>query len=104
MRNYKLDNRIVFNIDDNGDNFDSFQKSVDFIKQIFKPKISEYYPGGWDTSYLYFSIDGIEIKLIFRDFGGTDLSISEDCSESEIFKVSQWAYQIYQEVNKKETL
>lgn len=95
MRSYKYDKRIIFNIDDNGDNFESFNSSVDFIKQNFVVDIIKYYPGGWDTSYFYFRIDGIELKLIFRDFGGTELNVSENLSESDLSKVRQLAIDIY---------
>jgi hypothetical protein len=49
MRSYTYDKRIIFNIDDNSDNFDSFQKSVEYIKQNFDIEITKYYPVGWDT-------------------------------------------------------
>jgi len=99
MRNYSFNERLIFNIDDNSDNFDSFEKSVKYIKANLNIEITKYYAGGWDISYLYFKNEGIDFELLYRDFGGTELSVNEDLSKPEILKAHQIANDIYNAVN-----
>lgn len=95
MRNYIYNKRLVFNIDENSDNFDSFKKSVAYIKQYLNVEITKYYAGGWNVSYLYFKDEGIEFELLYRDFGGTELSVNENLPTNEILKAHKLANDIY---------
>lgn len=103
MTGYNYNGRLVFNIDDDSDNFESFSIAVEFLKSNKNISITKYYAGGWDVSYLNFIIDGIELELLFRDFGGTELSVKDNISESEKSKVRQWAEEIYSVVHNTES-
>ena len=106
MRSYidKESNKMIFVIDDDADHFESFGKSVEYLKNKYQIKIIEYYPGGWNISYLKFEIDDIYMKLSFTDyFGGTDLQVDANLKERELEKAHKLADEIYNEIHKNKT-
>jgi hypothetical protein len=78
---YEVENHLVFNIDKNGDNFLTFNYSVDFITKNYNTETIELYPGGWNTSKFVFNYLNTELTLIFNDFGGTDLRVKKDINK-----------------------
>jgi len=103
MTCYNYNGRLVFNIDDNSDNFESFSIAVEFLKRNENINIIKYYAGGWDVSCLNFIIDGIELELLFRDLGGTELSVNENTTKSNLSKIRQRAEEIYKEVHNRQS-
>ena len=99
MRNYIYNGRLVFNLDDNGDNHLSFHKAVEFLKSKENISILKYYAGGWDVSYMNYKLERIELELLFRDFGGTELSTDENLCLEDLQKVRQWAEEIYNAIH-----
>lgn len=73
---YKYNGRVIFNIDSNGDNFESFKTAVGWVREQ-NADIKDTYLGGWDTSFIKFKLCGIEVEIWFRDFGGTELSVQD---------------------------
>lgn len=99
MHSYKFEGRIFFNIDLDADNFNSFNNAVNYIKNNTNSKIIDYYPGGWNTSYMIFIYENIEFKLVYMDFGGTELSVNDDASDETLLIVQKLANKIYDAVN-----
>jgi hypothetical protein len=86
---YESQNQLVFTIDGDGDNFLTFNHSVDFITKNYITETIELYPGGWNTSKFIFNYLKTELTLIFNDFGGTDLRVKKDIDKLEKEKIQQ---------------
>ena len=103
MRERIYNGLLIFDIDDNGDNYTSFETAVEKIRELSVFNEQKYYSGFFDDALLWGDCDGIDIKLEFSGFMGTELKVSEKLSESDLQKVRQWAEQIYNFIHKTET-
>lgn len=86
---YVSQNQLIFTIDGDGDNFLTFNHSVDFITKNYQTETIELYPGGWNTSKFIFKYLTIELTLIFNDFGGTDLRVKKSINKLDKEKVQR---------------
>lgn len=84
---YEYQNRLIFTIDGDGDNYLTFNHCVKFIQENFKIETVEYYPGGWNTSKFVFIHLDEQITLLFNDFGGTDLSMKNNITKQKVDKL-----------------
>ncbi|GHT25317.1 hypothetical protein AGMMS4957_19960 [Bacteroidia bacterium] len=95
-------NQIVFPIDSNTKDTQSFVFAVQYFKNIPDIKIIDSYITIWDTNYFKFEIWKIYMELYFVDaFLGTYLIIDANSSESEISKVAKWCEDICKIIEKK---
>jgi hypothetical protein len=83
----------IFDIDSNGDNYESFKIGMRFFEE--KGVLNSKYRGGFDTERFYFEYFDISSELTYSGFLGTELRISMKYSESDISRVRQWAEEIY---------
>ena len=95
MKEYIHENNLCLLLDEDGDSFESFQKSVDFIESKINPEVKEFKFGYWDESSGHFIKDKITVCLEYSNWTGTVIRVSEDYSELELQKVRQWALEIY---------
>lgn len=101
MKEYNHENKLVFVIDEDGDSFESFQKSSNTIREIINPDESDFKNGYWDESNGYFIKDGITVYLEYSNWTGTVLRVDE--STIDLQKVRNWAEQIYKSVHENES-
>jgi len=89
-----FENAVIFDLDSNGDNYNSFKKSIEYVK---KQDISNVkYNGGFDTEWFYFEYINIPTKITYSGFFGTELRIEKELlSESDLSKVRKLALDIY---------
>jgi hypothetical protein len=102
MKEYNYENKVVIIIDGDGDSFEVYQKSVDYINKYINPNISDFKNGFWGESGGYFIKDEITVYLEYSNWNGTVLRVDE--SVSDLSKVRKWAEDIYNEIHKNETL
>jgi hypothetical protein len=95
---------LVLDLDTNGDNYTSFEKAVEIIRGLPVFKEQKYYSGFFDDALLLCNCDEIDIKLEYSGFMGTELKVSESLSESDLYKVRQWAEEIYKVIHDNESL
>ncbi|MFT4662829.1 MAG: hypothetical protein ACI8XB_003122 [Patiriisocius sp.] len=79
---YKSADQWVFNIDTNGDNFLSFSHCVDLLRSNPNVIEIEHRPPWWDNAFFVFNWKSTQLKLIFMEFGGTDLRVSSNIQAS----------------------
>lgn len=95
MRERFYKGRLIIDIDSNGDNFSSFEKEVEVIRRLPLFKEEKYSLGFFDEATLWGNCDGIDFKLEFSGFLGTELIVDENLKESELIKIRQLAKKIY---------
>lgn len=101
IKDYIYDNRITFVIDPDGDNFESFQKSLLYIQNQIKPDENYLKYGYWEEASGHFIKDGIKVYLEYTNWFGTNLKVDINISDYSLLKVRQWAEDIYNEIHKK---
>lgn len=99
MKKYNYENKTSFLIDEDGDSFDSFQKSLLFIQLEIKPDDYQFKSPFWNGSNGYFIKDGIKVLLEYSNWTGTVLRVDEHLSKEKLEKVCQWAEDIYKVVH-----
>ncbi len=95
------DGFVIFDIDSNGDNYESFKMSVEYFKMKAISK-SKYY-GGFDTERFYFEHLNIPCEITYTGFFGTELRVKEQLSEPDLQKVRHWSEEIYKAVHNNES-
>jgi uncharacterized lipoprotein NlpE involved in copper resistance len=103
MRERIYNGLLIFDIDANGDNYTSFETAVEKIRELSVFNEQKYYSGFFDDALLWGECDGIDIKLEFSGFMGTELKVSEKLIESDLSKVRHWAEEIYKAVQNNES-
>jgi hypothetical protein len=94
---------IIFDIDSNGDNYESFKKSIEYLKSK-KEITNSKYSGGFDTEHFSFEYLNIICKLTYSGFFGTELRVDKELlTESDLPKVRQWALEIYNFIHNNES-
>ncbi|MDR2992793.1 MAG: hypothetical protein LBV11_03010 [Bacillus cereus] len=95
IHSYNFDGKKIFEINNNADKPESFDRVVQYFKDKKQINVFEYKPPFWNTGIFKFEIENINVNLIFRDFGGLELEVKEDLNENELKKVYQWVDEIY---------
>ena len=78
---YNFEDKLIYNIDLNSNNFLTFNYCVEFIQENFDTTTIELYRGGWNISKFVFNFLEEEMTLIFDDFLGTELRIKNDINQ-----------------------
>ena len=97
MKEYIHENKLVFVIDEDGDSYEVFQRSIDYIQKIINPSEDNFKNGYWDESRGYFIKDNIYVHLEYSNWTGTTLRVDEN--NGDLSQVRQWAQDIYNTVN-----
>lgn len=91
----------VFILDEDGDNYSSFDKALEFINKSTldaEPKIKHDFIDGGNGAFIR---DGINIKISCSNWDGTELRVNKALlTESDLQKVRQWAEEIYDYIHK----
>lgn len=76
----------IFEIDPNGDNYESFNKVVEYLIRL-NVHVVDYYPGFFDFSYFKFEYLGIIFNLEYSGFSGTELKMSDtiEINDNSVF-------------------
>lgn len=96
-RNYK--GFLIFDIDNNGDNYESFQKAVKLFREKYDIREIKYYSGFFDDAEFHFIIENINLKIDYSGFMGTELKAIENITLFDLQKVRQWAEEIYKAIH-----
>lgn len=99
MRERTYKGFLIFDIDSNGDNYTSFEKAVDIIRSLSVFNEQKYYSGFFDDALLWFNYDGIDIKLGYSGFMGTELKVDESLDNKKLQKVRQLSERIYKAIH-----
>lgn len=93
----------VFILDEDGDNYSSFDKAIEFINKITfdsQRRIKHDFIDGGNGVFIK---DGITIKIYCSNWDGTELRVDkESLSETDLSKVRQWALEIYYFIHNNE--
>ncbi len=100
IQSYKHNGHVIFNLDTNSDHSQSFEFCANYLKENFRIKTIEYWPVFWNSGKLKFLLDDIDIELIYMDFGGTELRISEKNELDKILQVTKIAETLLKELRK----
>lgn len=93
----------VFILDEDGDNYSSFDKAIEAIKNITLPSEQNFKHDFIDGGNGYFVKEGIRLKITCSNWDGTELRVDKDAlTDLELSKVRQWAEEIYKEIHKNE--
>ena len=103
MRERTYKGFLILDLDNDGDNYTSFEKAVEKIRSLPTFNEQKYYSGFFDDALLWFNCDGIDIKLEYSGFMGTELKVDENLDRIKLQKVRQWAEQIYKAIHENET-
>ncbi len=103
MRERIYNGLLILDIDANGDNYTSFETAVEKIRELSVFNEQKYYSGFFDDALLWGEFDGIDIKLEFSGFMGTELKVSEKLMESDLSKVRQLAKEIHKAIHETES-
>jgi hypothetical protein len=103
MKEYNHESKLVFVIDEDGDSFESFQKSSNTIRETLNPDECDFKNGYWDESNGYFMKDGIIVYLEYSNWTGTILRVDENLDNIKLSKVRHWAEEIYKAVHNNES-
>jgi hypothetical protein len=95
IHSYDFDGKKIFEINDNTDDTESFDRVVQYFRDKKQINIFEYNPPFWNTGIFNFEIENINVKLIFRDFGGLELEVREDLNGSDLKKIYHWINEIW---------
>lgn len=99
MRERIFKKEIIIDLDNNGDNYDSFEKCVSYIKENIEITELDYYSGFFDDAHFHFKHINKEFKITFSGFMGTELKISESTSEITREKFRQIAKDLISHIN-----
>jgi hypothetical protein len=94
---------LILDIDTDGDNYTSFEKAVEIIRGLPVFNEQKYYSGFFDDALLWCNCDGIDIKLEYSGFMGTELKVAENLDDIRLQKVRQWAEDIYKAIHNRES-
>lgn len=98
-------NEQVFILDEDGDNYISFEKAIDAIKKIMQSSENNFKHDFLDGGNGFFIKDGVKVKITCSNWDGTELRVNiNSLSDSELSKVRQWAEEIYNEMHNNERL
>ena len=103
MKEYIFENKISFLIDEDGDSFESFHKSLQFVQLKIKPEEYQFQNPFWNGSNGYFIKDNITVYLEYSNWTGTVLRVDENLGDIDLQKVRQWAEEIYKAVHNNES-
>lgn len=92
----------VFILDEDGDNYSSFDKAIDIIKKNIHPLKKNIKHDFFDGGSGFFIKDDIKVKIICSNWDGTELRVNEYINKEDLDKVRKWAREIYNEIHKKE--
>lgn len=81
MRERVFEDRFIIDVDNNGDNYESFTRSVEFIRQEFNISEVEFKESFFDDAHFHFYLNQVLIKLTFSGFMGTEIEVSNDENE-----------------------
>lgn len=94
----------VFILDEDGDNYKSFEIAIEVIKELIVPSEHNFKQDFLDAGNGFFIKDRIKVKIACSNWDGTELRVDKDqLSEFDMSKVRQWAEQIYEAVHKKQS-
>ena len=93
MKEYNHEKKLVFVIDEDGDSFEVFKQSENYIQNVISPSDNNFKNGYWDESSGYFIKDNIRVNLEYSNWSGTTLRVDENIGD--LSKVRQWAQDIY---------
>jgi hypothetical protein len=99
MKEYIHENKLCFVIDEDGDSYESFQRTLAYIQNQIKPSVYEFKNPYWNGSDGYFIKDEIIYYLEYSNWTGTVLRVDENFTDFS--KVRKLATEIYKEVNGK---
>ena len=71
-------NELTIILDGDGDNYESFEKSVSFIRSNYSVEEKKYYSGFFDDALFHFEYQSTFIKVIFSGFMGTEIHVSNN--------------------------
>jgi hypothetical protein len=94
---------LIFDLDNDGDNYCSFEKAVKIIRRLPVYNEQKYYSGFFDDALLWCNCDGIDIKLEYSGFMGTELKVDGNLDNNKLSKVRQLAVEIYKEIHNNES-
>ena len=93
----------VFILDENGDNYSSFDKAIEFIKKNTPDSKQNIKHDFLDGGRGFFINDGIKIKISCSNWDGTELRVDKELiTESDLQKVRQCAEEIYKYIHDNE--
>lgn len=94
----------VFVLDDDGDNYSSFDLAIKAIKENIMSSSQNIKHDFLDGGSGYFVKDGITVKISCSNWDGTELRVEgEILTELELQKVRQWALEIYNAIHNNES-
>jgi len=99
MRERVFKNELIIDLDNNGDNYDSFEKCVSYIKENIEIIELDYYSGFFDDAHFCFKHTNEEFKVTFSGFMGTELRMSESSAEVGREKFRQIAKDLISNLN-----
>ncbi|MBN9293979.1 MAG: hypothetical protein J0G96_08370 [Flavobacteriia bacterium] len=86
----------VFILDEDGDNYSSFDKAIEFINENTLESERSIKHDFIDGGSGFFIKDGITIKISCSNWDGTELRVdTELLTEADLQKIRQWAKEIY---------
>jgi hypothetical protein len=103
MKERVFENNLIFELDSNGDNYESFKKAVEIIRSLPGFREQKYHLGFFDDALLCCNCDGVDVKLEYSGFMGTELKVADNTIESDLYKVRQWALEIYNFIHNKKS-
>lgn len=94
----------VFVLDEDGDNYMSFDKAIEAIKKMTRPSEQNFKHDFLDGGVGFFIKEGVRMKIACSNWDGTELRVYKDeLSEVDLSKVRQWDKEIYKDIHNKET-
>src|ERR1041385_3752696 len=101
IQSYKSNGFLIFNLDLDNDDTQSFEFCVNYIKENFQVEIIEYLPPIWNDGKFRFILGTIHLELIWTEFGGTtELRISEKIKSDQLLQVMQIVQTLLTELRK----
>lgn len=92
-------NELTIIIDGDGDNYDSFENCVSYIRENIEIIELDYYSGFFDDAHFCFKHTNEEFKVTFSGFMGTELRMSESSTEVGREKFRQIAKNLITNLN-----
>jgi hypothetical protein len=93
-----FEGQLFFEIDGDGDHFNSFETCRKQIAESPDVKLIEYRPGFFDDSCLTFLYKEITLKLEYSGFMGTELKCDASLQPDKLSVVRDFAGELYKNV------